>query len=217
MIIAIDGPAGVGKSTIAHMVAQRCGFYFLNSGNFYRAVAWSHLKRNKDPFDADSVLDTARSTDITVRNGRIHVDGQDVEDMLHVHGIDQCVAQVSVDPRLRVYVNSLLRKVAEGQDIVTEGRDVTTVVFPDADLKFYFDAQPEIRARRRFGQHPDEASYAQVLETLKKRDEIDKGKAFGGLKVSEDAIVLDTSHLTIEEVCERVLAAIFVRKNAFKQ
>lgn len=215
MIVAIDGPAGVGKSTIARMIADRCGFYFLNSGSFYRAVTWSHLNRGKNPFDADAVLATARSTDISVYHGRIHVDGQDIEDQLHTHEIDQCVAQVSVDPRLRTHVNELLRKVSEGQDIVTEGRDVTTVVFPDADLKFYFDALPEIRARRRFDQHPDEASYEQVLDTLRKRDEIDKGKAFGGLKVAKDAVVLDTSYLTIEEVCEKVLSAIFIRKNAF--
>ncbi len=215
MIVAIDGPAGVGKSSIARMIAEKCGFYFLNSGNFYRAVTWKHLHEKGDPFDADAVLATARRTEISLVDGRINVDGHDVDDELHSHAIDKCVAQVSVDPRLRRHVNGLLREVTVGLDIITEGRDVTTVVFPDADLKFYFDALPEIRAQRRFNQHPDEAPYDEVLQSLKARDEIDKGKAFGGLKIAKDALVIDTSYLTINEVCEKVLSAIFIRKNAF--
>jgi cytidylate kinase len=212
MIVAIDGPAGVGKSSIAKMIAETCGFYYLNSGSFYRAYTYQHIVDGKNPSDDEAVLETARKTNLSVKEGQICIDGIPVEDKLHTPSVDSFVAKVSVYPPLRSYVNKQLRQIAEGLDVIAEGRDVTTVVFPDADLKCYFDANPEIRAERRFKQHPTGQSYDSVLKQIIERDEIDRNKRVGALKVAPDALYIDTSYLTIGQVCEKVLSAIFKHK-----
>ncbi len=208
MVIAIDGPAGSGKSTIAREIAKNLGYYFLNTGSFYRAYTLAQLDRNLDPLDKDSVLATAKSIKITVEDGDICIDGKDVENELHTPRVDEFCSPVSVDPRLREYVNLQVREIAKGMNIVTEGRDTTTVIFPDADFKFYFDASAEVRAKRRRDEHPDGPSYEKVLSEIIKRDERDKNKAVGALKIAEDAIYIDTTYLTIKQVCEKVLKAI---------
>ncbi len=208
MVIAIDGPAGSGKSTIARMIADKLGYYFLNTGSFYRVYTLAQLEAGGDPLDKDGVLKTAKSVCVTVCDGDICLDGKDVEKLLHTPRVDRFCSQVSVDPRLREYVNLQVRKLAEGMDIVTEGRDTTTVIFPDADYKFYFDASAEVRAERRTAEHPDGPSYKEVLEAIVKRDENDRNKAFGALKIADSAIYIDTTHLTINQVCERVIKAI---------
>ena len=208
MVIAIDGPAGSGKSTIARMIADKLGYYFLNTGSFYRVYTLAQLEAGGDPLDKDGVLETAKSVCVTVCDGDICLDGKDVEKLLHTPRVDRFCSQVSVDPRLREYVNLQVRKLAEGMDIVTEGRDTTTVIFPDADYKFYFDASAEVRAERRTAEHPDGPSYEEVLEAIVKRDENDRNKAFGALKIADSAIYIDTTHLTINQVCERVIKAI---------
>ena len=213
MVVAIDGPAGVGKSSIARMIAGKCGFYYLNSGSFYRAYTYAHQMAHKDPFDNDGVLETARNTPLTVENGLICMNGNSVEDKLHTPEVDAVVAQVSANPRLREQVDAQLRKIAKDLDVVIEGRDITTVVFPDADIKCYFDATPEVRAERRFKQHPGAQSYESVLKQIIERDTIDRNKKFGALRIADDALYIDTSHLTIGQVCEKVLSAIFAHKS----
>ena len=205
MVIAIDGPAGSGKSTIAKNIAKKLGFYFLNTGSFYRAYALAQLDRHLDGRDQDSVLATAKSIEITVQDGDICIDGVDVEERLHTPLVDQWCSVVSVDPRLREWVNVQVRKIAGTMDIVTEGRDTTTVIFPDAEWKFYFDASPEVRAKRRTAEHPDGPSYEVVLQRIIERDGNDRNKPVGALKIADDAIYIDTSDLTIDGVCEKVI------------
>lgn len=209
MVVAIDGPAGVGKSTIAKRIAERCNFYFLNSGSFYRAYTYMHLLAGKDPMDNESVLQTAYSTKITVENGLICINGKEAENLLHTKEVDAVVAQVSAYPPLRSYVNEQLREIAQNLDIVIEGRDITTVVFPDAEVKCFFDATAEVRAERRLKQHPQGQSYESVLKQIIERDYIDRNKEVGALKVADGALYIDTSYLTMEQVCEKVLSAIF--------
>ena len=213
MVVAIDGPAGVGKSSIARMIADKCGFYYLNSGSFYRAYTYAHQVAGKDPLDLDGVLETAKKTPLTVDKGLICIDGKSVEDKLHTPEVDLVVAQVSANPRLREHVDAQLRHIAKDLDVVIEGRDMTTVVFPNAELKCYFDATPEVRAERRFRQHPQVQSYESVLKQIIERDHIDRNKKFGALRIAEDALYIDTSHLTIGQVCEKVLSAIFALKS----
>ncbi|MDD3903787.1 MAG: (d)CMP kinase [Sphaerochaeta sp.] len=213
MVVAIDGPAGVGKSSIAKMIADQCGFYYLNSGSFYRAYTLMHIRSGKDPLDNNDVLKTAKNTSITIKEGLICVDDISIEHLLHTPQVDEFVAKVSAFPPLRLLVNDQLREISKGLDVVVEGRDITTVVFPDADLKCFFDAKPEIRAERRFKQHPTDQSYETVLQQIIERDEIDRNKEVGALKIADDALYIDTSYLTIGQVCEKVLSAIFALKS----
>ncbi len=208
MIIALDGPAGVGKSTIAAKIAEKTGFFYLNSGNFYRAVTLSAIKNNINLDNQEELIEHSRDIDISIINNRLHLNGMDVHDELHNDLVDSHVAQLSAIVGIRKNVNKALRKTAENLDIVAEGRDITTVVFPDAEFKFYMDASIEIRAKRRLDQGTSRKTYEELIDSIKKRDDIDKNKPFGGLKIADEAIYLDTSHLTIEEVCEKVLNKI---------
>ena len=208
MIIAIDGPAGAGKSSIAKMVAKQLGFYFLNTGSFYRAFTLAQLEKGLDPLDKDSVLSTANNVEITVKDGNICIDCIKFEPKLHTAQIDKYCSQLSVDPRLREKVNELARSFAKKMDIVTEGRDTTTVIFPNADYKFYFDASAEIRARRRMKEQQGQADYNQILQGILQRDKNDMEKSFGALKKAPDAIIIDTSNLTMQQVCEKVINAM---------
>ncbi len=208
MVIAIDGPAGVGKSTIAEMLAKKLNLYYLNSGSFYRAITFAHQLKSDDIFDQDSVLETAKSIKISVKNSKVCINGKDVEDKLHSAKVDKHVSQVSIDPRIRNIVNETIQEISKGIDIIAEGRDITTIVFPNADYKFYFDAKAEIRAKRRFDQQSDKLSYETILEEIIKRDKNDKEKPVGSLKIANDAIIIDTSYLTIMQVCEKVIKAI---------
>ena len=208
MIIAIDGPAGVGKSSIAGKIAAEYGFYYLNSGLFYRAITLKVLEEGIDPVDNDNVEKSASQAVFDIINGRFCLNGRDVQDELHTQRIDLNSSRISVNPNVRQIVNSRIHELAGKMNIVCEGRDITTVVFPDAECKFFFDAKPEIRAKRRFEQHPDEMPYEKVLSEIIQRDEIDRNKPVGGLKIAEDAVYIDTSYLTINQVCEKVLEAM---------
>ncbi|MDD3941561.1 MAG: (d)CMP kinase [Sphaerochaetaceae bacterium] len=211
-VVAMDGPAGVGKSSIANMVAKHLGYYFLNSGNFYRAITKAVLEQGRNADDPDEVLDVARNIKLSIVHERLFADGVDVEDSLHTDAIDAYVAKHSAIVLLRDIVNGYLRDLARrGLDIVCEGRDITTVVFPEAQCKFFLDASVEVRARRRYEQQPTEMSYEQLVKAVAERDEIDRNKPVGALKVAPDALYIDTSYLTIDEVYDTVLRAIFTR------
>jgi len=153
-------------------------------------------------------LETAQEIELSVKDSKVCLNGIDVEDKLHTSEVDKYVSQVSVDPKIREIVNKIIKEIANGIDIIAEGRDITTVVFPNADFKFYFDAKPEIRAKRRFIQHPEGQDYETILSEIIRRDKNDKEKPVGSLKIANDAIIIDTSYLTIPQVCEKVIKAI---------
>ena len=213
MIVAIDGPAGVGKSTIASRCAQRAGFLYVNSGSFYRAVTLAVLERNMSPNDAEAVLAVARSCRIELQDGEVWLDGRSVEKLLHEDEVDSWVAALSAIPAVRDVVNSRLREIAGSRDAVVEGRDIGTVVFPDARLKIFLDADIATRASRRHGQGVSGLSLDALRETIGARDTVDRNKPTGRLVAASDAIQIDTSHLTLQQVCERVHSAILVSKN----
>ncbi len=208
MIIALDGPAGVGKSTIAKKIAEKSGFFYLNSGNFYRAVTLSAIKKNLELTDKTAITDNAKNISIEIKDKKLHLDGINVETHLHTDAVDKWVATHSAIIDVRSIVTDALRKTASGMDVVVEGRDISTVVFPDADFKFYMDASIEVRASRRYKQGTSSQSLEELINSIRERDEIDKNKPVGSLKLAEDAIYLDTSDLTIDEVCEKVLHKI---------
>lgn len=207
MIIAIDGPAGSGKSTIARRIAKELDWYFLNTGSFYRAYTLAQIEKGLDPLDRDSVLDTAKEIKITVEDGNICIDGINVEPKLHTPLVDKYASPVSSDPRLREIVTNMVRELSSNLNIVTEGRDTTTVIFPNAEYKFYFDASVDERVKRRLKEQSG-VSYEEVYDSIQKRDKNDIEKEVGGLKKAENAIYIDTTNLTIEEVCEKVYRAM---------
>jgi len=208
MVVAIDGPAGAGKSTIARSVARRAHLLYINSGNFYRAITLVALDAGTDPSDQAAVLEVARAASVEIVSGRIRLNGKDVEEALHTDRVDRWVAQHSAIPEVRAIVNSRLREAVRGLDVIVEGRDIGTAVFPDAEIKIYLDASIRMRAKRRFEQGISTLSLPDIEENIRKRDEIDKNKPVGSLKIAEDALYVDSSDLTIDEVCERVMRKI---------
>jgi cytidylate kinase len=213
MVVALDGPAGAGKSSVARRVAEQAGFAWLNSGSFYRAVTWAVLSEGRDPADRDAVIRTARSVNLTLDGeGGVMVDGRPVEHLLRSDAVDGWAARVSALPDVRAEVNHRLRDIAAGRDVVVDGRDIATVVFPDAEIKVYLDADVATRAQRRHRQGTSGMTLEEIERSIGERDRFDRAKPVAPLVVAPGALVLDTSHLTIEEVCERVLDAIRVKK-----
>ncbi|AFG37575.1 (d)CMP kinase [Spirochaeta africana] len=208
MVVAIDGPAGTGKSTIARFIAERSELYYVNSGNLYRAVALLALRQDIDPQHHEHVLQCAREHTIDFSAGKTLLDGQEADDELRTDEVDACVAQISRIPEVRDIVNAVLRKIASHTGIVVEGRDMTTVVFPDAEVKIFLDATIDARADRRFQQGTSRLSLEEIRQSIAERDHIDRTKPVGALVQSDDAVYLDTSDLTIQEVCARVMEII---------
>ncbi|MDC7220427.1 MAG: (d)CMP kinase [Spirochaetales bacterium] len=208
MIVAIDGPAGVGKSTVARFVADRFGFFNLNSGSFYRAVSLRALEKGIGADDQAELTELAGSLDLDIKEGRLHLDGADVEDKLRSDAIESMVPTVSACVPVRRIVNDHIRRITAGMDVVAEGRDMTSVVFPHGEVKLFLDASPMARAERRFRQGTSELSLEEIARSIEERDKIDRNKEEGSLKITEEAEYLDTSDLTLEEVCEKVSGKI---------
>lgn len=215
MVIAIDGPAGSGKSVVSQRVAERLGFYHLNSGKLYRAITHQVLRAAGTATDSETIVAIAEGAEIRPEDGGLSVSGQYVPDAeLHGELVDRYVSAVSSVLRVREIVNAILRSTASQRDIVVEGRDITTVVFPDAEFKVYLDADIESRATRRFAQQAEIApgerrrSYEEIRNAIAQRDSADRTKEHGALVIAPDALYLDTSHLTIEEVCDKVTTTI---------
>lgn len=219
MIVAIDGPAGSGKSTIAREVAERYGFKKLDTGALYRTCAAVCADEGVELDDEAAVVDRSREIDIRFdahgEATRISADGRDVSDEIRTPRIDRIVSQVSAYPGVREAMLPVQRRFAEGRDVVAEGRDIGTVVFPEADLKVFLTADPRERARRRVLQrheHDTEAPSAEAIEAevdqtladLERRDALDSSRAVAPLVAAEDAVHIDSTAHTIDQIVERV-------------
>jgi cytidylate kinase len=213
VVVAIDGPAGVGKSTVARRSAQEAGFLYVNSGNFYRAITLAVLESGSDLEDTTSVLEIARRCRLEIGPEGVELDGHLVEDRLHRDAVDRWVAPLSGIPEVREIVNRRIREIASRRDSVVEGRDIGTVVFPQADVKIFLDADVATRAGRRHVQGTSTLSREEIERTIRERDTLDRNKPGGRLAAAVDAVQIDTSLLTIKQVCERVRSAILVSKN----
>jgi len=206
MIIAIDGPAGSGKSTVARAVSTRVGIPYLDTGAMYRSVAFAALRSGVDPEDGERVANLAREMILSMHpDGRVVVDGTDATIEIRGPEVTRAVSIVAANPAVRSEMRSRQRQWAREQGGgVMEGRDIGTVVFPDARLKVYLDASPEIRAERRSKEVAD-LSFESVASDLARRDALDQNRTHDPLTVSEDACVIDTSHLGVEEIVDRIL------------
>jgi len=207
VVVAIDGPAGAGKSTVARRVAAALGFQYLNSGYFYRAISKAVLDSRRDPDDPKVVVAVASRCRFQVREGELRMNGEPVSG-LQTDTIDRWSPIHSRLPEVRAVVNASLRAMAGRNDLVVEGRDIGTVVFPDAAVKIFLDASLEARARRRFQQGLSGLSMDELRAGLAERDGIDRSKPVGRLQKAPDAVHIDTSDLTIEQVCDRVVEVI---------
>ncbi|MCR5317396.1 MAG: (d)CMP kinase [Treponema sp.] len=208
MVVAIDGPAGTGKSTVAHQVAKDLGLVYLNSGSFYRALTLSAIEAGISPDDADAVLEHAKKQKLDYVDARLILNGVDVDDQLHQDKVDSAVSKVSSIVELRHLVNARMREIVQNLSIICEGRDMTTVVFPNAEHKFFLDASIDVQAKRRFDQGVSNLTLEEIKAAIIKRDEMDRKKAEGSLKKAPDSFYIDTSDLTISQVCEIIESKI---------
>ena len=208
MVMAIDGPAGAGKSSLAQMIAERHNLFNLNSGSFYRAVAVKILDDNLTHASEDQIIAVAESVSLEIVDDKLHLDGHCIEDRLRNDQIDHWSSVISAIGRVRHAVNGHLRRVAENISLVAEGRDMTTVVFPDAEFKIFLTASPEIRARRRYEQGTSSMSLMEIERNIRIRDQRDSNKTEGSLRIARNAKVLDSTDLTLIEVCAMVDTAI---------
>jgi len=210
-IIAIDGPAASGKSTIGGLLAERLGYVYLDTGVMYRAVAWAALDREIDIDDEAAVTELARRVQIDVltpslddgRQYTVMCDGCDVTWAIRTPEVDRAVSPVSVYPGVRAAMTAQQRRIGLAGRVVMVGRDIGTVVLPEADLKIYLDAALEERARRRLLERQargEPAVYEQVLAIVRRRDEIDSQRATAPLRPARDAVIVDSTHLDIPGV-----------------
>jgi len=210
-VIAIDGPSGVGKGTVARAIADAFGYRHVDTGAMYRALAWRVIDLGVDLENEPAVFALASRSEIVVANGQVAVDGVDVTSAIRTPQIDRAVTSVARMPSVRELF--VVRQRALGRDggIVMEGRDIGTVVFPDADVKIYLDASPEERARRRAAD-PAHGGRGQALATVASamadRDRIDSTRAASPLMIAPDAVVVDTSGLAVPDVVAKVMAII---------
>ncbi len=212
-VVAIDGPAGAGKSTVARGVAQRLGFRYINTGWMYRAVAREALRRGISPEDAEALASVARTLGMdfveTAEGTRLFLDGEDVTDALGAPEVSEAASRVSRHPPVREALVARQRRLGAGGNVVMEGRDIGTVVFPDAGLKVFITATLEERARRRFNElrkKGEEASFEEVQAAEEERDRRDRERAHSPLRVADDAVVLDTTGKEAAQVVDEVVA-----------
>lgn len=201
-VIAIDGPAGSGKSTVARLLAERLGLEYLDTGAMYRAVTFAALRRNVDPADTEPVAALARHVELTVSPDRVVVDGVDATIEIRGPEVTRAVSTVAANPAVRTEMVSRQREWARRRGGgVLEGRDIGSVVFPDATLKVYLDARPEVRAARRSKEVSD-LDYETVAADIARRDALDQRRDTSPLSRAGDAVEVDTSDLDIAEIVE---------------
>ena len=213
IVIAIDGPAGSGKSTLAARLARRYGYVNIETGAMYRALALKAMETGVPLNDAESLTALARSSSIglqpTSEGNRVLLDGHDVTDRVRRQDVTEAASQVSVHPPVRDWMVKRQREMGAGGGIVMEGRDIGTKVFPNAEVKIFLDAAPEVRGARRFLQNSGAATpEAAVLAELRERDRRDRTRANSPLVAATDAVIIDSTRLNLEQVVEKAVGVI---------
>ncbi len=211
MIVAVDGPAGSGKGTITKRIQEELGFLNLDTGATYRCVALEALREGLTLDDEEKIMNIANNIDIKIDNTGdkdiILLNGEDVSEEIRTKEVTSIVSQVSSIIPVRHKMVEVQRELAKGKNVIVEGRDIGTIVFPNAEIKIYLDADQNVRAKRRYDENKQkgiDTTYDEVLENVKMRDYNDIHKKYGALKKAEDAIIIDSTELTIDEVVEKI-------------
>ncbi|HEX6219921.1 MAG TPA: (d)CMP kinase [Acidimicrobiia bacterium] len=207
-IVTVDGPGGTGKSTVSRVIAYKAGLPHLDTGAYYRAATLAVVEAGVDPTDERAVVDVVSGSRFDQESGHMFLDGRDVSEEIRSEEVTSAVSAVSAHPGVRRELVEKQRSWIDEHDGrgVIEGRDIGSVVFPDADLKIYLDASPEVRARRRARETGED--FDSVLADLNRRDRLDSTRVVSPLKVPEGAVVVDTSELSFEQVVEHLLHMI---------
>ncbi len=214
-VVGIDGPAGSGKGTVTKRVANELGLVNIDTGSTYRCVALEVLNQKVSLEDKEKIIEISKNINIEINfnkdGDKVYLNGEDVTFKIRSKEVTGIVSLVSSIKEVRFEMVRMQRKLAEGKNVIMEGRDICTYVFPNADVKIYLDASIEERAKRRFKENQEkgiEMTYEEVYDSIKKRDENDKTKEIGALKIAEDSIVVDTTSLSIDEVVEKIIKII---------
>lgn len=211
-IVAIDGPAGSGKGTITKRISNKLNLINIDTGAMYRCVALECINRGLSLSQKEKIIEISKQIKIELKDDeKIYLNNEDVTKEIRSKEVSKIVSQVSAIVEVRYNMVKLQRKLAEGKKVIMEGRDITTYVFPNADVKIYLDASLEERAKRRYKEIKDngqDITYKDVLNNIKMRDENDRHKKVGSLKIAPDAVLIDTTNLTIDEVEEKVIKII---------
>jgi cytidylate kinase len=214
LVIAVDGPAGAGKSTLAARIARKHGYINIETGAMYRALALKAIESDTSFDDGTALLHLAEHSTIklepTLEGNRVLLDGENISERIREQDVTDAASRVSVHPGVREWMVARQREMGEAGGVVMEGRDIGTKVFPNADIKIFLDAAPEVRGSRRFKQNPAQATEEHaVTEEMRDRDERDRNRASSPLEAAHDAIKIDSTHLSLDEViaeAERIIA-----------
>ena len=212
MIIAIDGPAGAGKGTISKLLAKRLNAVYIDTGSMYRSLTYKVLRDNIDMTSEELVAKALKEANLEItKDDRNLLDGEDITDYLRTQEINNNISLICGYPKVREIMREKQRGFAKNNDIVMEGRDITTEVFPNADYKFYLDASIEERTNRRVKQNEElglESNYEEIYESIKNRDHSDMTREYGALKRVPEQIYIDSSNMTIDEVVDYMMEVI---------
>jgi len=206
--VTVDGPSGSGKSTVCKLISNILNIEYLDTGSMYRSLAYFCLKENVNLEDEQEVMQVLNSLDITFELSKIKVNGEFLNDKIRTNDVSMAASKVSTYYSVREKLVEIQRQIASDKAIILDGRDAGTNILKNADYKFYLDASPEVRAKRRFDEQKDDSSYETILKDIKLRDEQDKNRKYAPLRQAEDAILINSDDMNIDEVVEKIIEII---------